>query len=109
MREVGRLVVKVNLPNARAQCNVSGAPWQCLNFLPEPQEHGSLRPGKRLVDWPTRTADGFSCGGTAGEPVSMDVARGRGNQVNEGLMSCNGILVSVDQFFQPFPAALSAV
>jgi len=39
----------------------------------------------------------------------MDVARGRGNQVNEGLMSCNGILVSVDQFFQPFPAALSAV
>ena len=27
------------------QCNNFSAPWQCLNFLPEPQRHGSLRPG----------------------------------------------------------------
>jgi hypothetical protein len=26
-----------------AQCNRSTTPWQCLNFLPEPQGHGSLR------------------------------------------------------------------
>jgi hypothetical protein len=36
---------KANLPDAAAQCNVSGAPWQCLNFLPESHGHGSLRPG----------------------------------------------------------------
>src|ERR1700680_2631221 len=27
------------------QCNNFSAPWQCLNFLPEPQRHGSLRSG----------------------------------------------------------------
>jgi hypothetical protein len=34
---------------------------------------------RRLVDWLSRIADGFFCGGTAGEPVGMDVARGGGN------------------------------
>jgi hypothetical protein len=36
---------KVDLPAATAQCNASGAPWQRVNFLPEPHGHGSLRPG----------------------------------------------------------------
>src|SRR5665811_2634269 len=39
----------------------------------------------------------------------MDVASGGGDPVNKGLMSCNGILVSVDQFLQPVPAAFGAV
>ena len=51
----------------------------------------------------------FLLQGAAGEPVGMDVARRRGDPVNKGLMSRNGILVSVDQFLQPVPAALGAV
>src|SRR5450759_780042 len=33
------------VPGAADQCNNLGAPWQSLNFLPEPQGHRSLRPG----------------------------------------------------------------
>jgi hypothetical protein len=33
------------VPGAADQCNNFDAPWQCLNFLPEPQGHRSLRPG----------------------------------------------------------------
>ena len=33
---------------------------------------------------------------TAGKPVRMNVARGGGDQVNEGLMSSNGILLGVN-------------
>jgi hypothetical protein len=29
----GKTGSKANLPDAAAQCNVSGAPWQRLNFL----------------------------------------------------------------------------
>src|SRR5450759_1153463 len=39
----------------------------------------------------------------------MDVAGGGGDPVNKRLMPCNGILVRVDQFLQPLPAALGAV
>src|SRR5450756_1862260 len=39
----------------------------------------------------------------------MDVASGGGDPVNKRLMPCNGILVRVDQFLQPLPAALGAV
>jgi hypothetical protein len=38
----------------------------------------------------------FSRRGTAGKPVRMDLACGGGDQVDEGLMSCNGILVGID-------------
>src|SRR5450756_2648040 len=62
-----------------------------------------------LVDWLSRIADGFSTWSTAGKPVRMNVARGGGDQVNEGLMSSNGILVGVNQFLQPVPAAFGAV
>jgi hypothetical protein len=48
-----------------------------------------------LVDWLSRIADGFFTWSTAGKPVRMNVARGGGDQVNEGLMSSNGILVGV--------------
>src|SRR5882672_11363309 len=34
---------------AAGQCNNFGAPWQCLNFLPEPQGQGSLRPGTGIL------------------------------------------------------------
>src|SRR5260370_35816309 len=47
--------------------------------------------------------------GATGEPVGMDVASRRGDPVNKGLMACNGILVRVDQFLQPLPAALVAI
>ena len=62
-----------------------------------------------LVDWLSRIADGFFTWSTAGKPVRMNVARGGGDQVNEGLMSSNGILVGVNQFLQPVPAAFGAV
>ena len=62
-----------------------------------------------LVDQLSRIADGFSTWSTAGKPVRMNVARGGGDQVNEGLMSSNGILVGVNQFLQPVPAAFGAV
>ena len=39
-----------------------------------------------LVDQLSRIADGFSTWSTAGKPVRMNVARGGGDQVNEGLM-----------------------
>ena len=45
----------------------------------------------------------------AGKPVGMDIASSGGDPVNKSLMSCNGVLVRVDQFFQPLPAALGAV
>jgi hypothetical protein len=60
----------------------------------------------RLVGWLSQIADGFSRRSAAGKPVRMDVARGGGDQVNEGLMSCNGIIVGVDQFLQPVLTAL---
>src|SRR5439155_4729970 len=63
----------------------------------------------RLVDRPSQPADGISRRSAAGKPVRMDVAGGRGDQVNEGLMSSIGILVGFDQFLQPVPAAPSAV
>lgn len=31
-------------PWSGIQCNRPGLPWHCLNFLPDPQGHGSLRP-----------------------------------------------------------------
>ena len=37
------------VPGAAGQCNDFGAPWQYLNFLPEPQGHGSLRPGTGIL------------------------------------------------------------
>jgi hypothetical protein len=37
-----------------------------------------------LVDWLSRIADGFFTWSTAGKPVRMNVARGGGDQVNEG-------------------------
>src|SRR5437899_593059 len=46
---------------------------------------------------------------TTGEPVGMDVASRGGDPVNKSLMACNAILVHVDQFLQPLPAALAAV
>ena len=39
----------------------------------------------------------------------MNVAHTGGDHVNEGLMSSNGILVGVNQFLQPVPAAFGAV
>src|SRR5439155_20072028 len=63
----------------------------------------------RLVDRPSQPADGISRRSAAGKPVRMDVAGGRGDQVNEGLMSSIGLLVGFDQFLQPVPAAPSAV
>src|SRR5207302_4830970 len=47
--------------------------------------------------------------GATGMPVGMDVASGGGDPVNKSLMSCNGILVRLDQFLQPLPAALGAI
>src|SRR5450759_575188 len=46
---------------------------------------------------------------TASKPVRMNVAHTGGDHVNEGLMSSNGILVDVNQFLQPVPAAFGAV
>jgi len=37
------------VPGAADQCNNFGAAWQCLNFLPEPQGHRSLRPGTGIL------------------------------------------------------------
>src|ERR1017187_1716671 len=62
-----------------------------------------------LVDWLSRIADGFSTWSTAGKPVRMNVARGGGDQVNEGLMLSNVIPGGANQFLQPFPAAFGAV
>src|SRR5262245_49163239 len=39
----------------------------------------------------------------------MDVASGRGNPVNKGLMALNAILVRVDQLLQPLPTARGAI
>ena len=47
--------------------------------------------------------------GAAGKPVGMDVASRGSDPVNKSLMSRNAILVRVDQFLQPIPAALGAV
>src|SRR5262245_21969322 len=47
--------------------------------------------------------------GAPGKPVGMDVASRWGDPVHKGLMACNRILVRVDQFLQPFPAARGAV
>src|SRR5476649_1702244 len=62
-----------------------------------------------LVDRLSRIADGFSTWSTASKPVRMNVAHTGGDYVNEGLMSSNGILVGVNQFLQPVPAAFGAV
>ena len=62
-----------------------------------------------LVDRLSRIADGFSTWSTASKPVRMNVAHTGGDHVNEGLMSSNGILVGVNQFLQPVPAAFGAV
>ena len=62
-----------------------------------------------LVDRLSRIADGFSTWSTASKPVRMNVAHTGGDHVNEGLMSSNGILVDVNQFLQPVPAAFGAV
>ena len=61
------------------------------------------------MDWLSRFADRFSDRSAAGKPVGMDIERGWSDQVNEGLMSSNGILVGVNQFLQPVPAAFGAV
>jgi hypothetical protein len=44
------------------------APWQCLNFLPDPQGQGSLRP----TFWPARVKGGAAAGlsGAAASAVS---------------------------------------
>ena len=47
--------------------------------------------------------------GARGKPVGMDVASGGGDPVHKGLMASNGILVRVDQFLEPLPAARGAV
>jgi len=47
--------------------------------------------------------------GAAGKPVGMDVASRGGDPVNKSLMSRNAILVRVDQFLQPLPAAFGAI
>jgi hypothetical protein len=47
--------------------------------------------------------------GATGKPVGMDVASRGGDPVNKSLMTCHGILVRFDQFFQPLPAALGAI
>ena len=39
----------------------------------------------------------------------MDVASRGGDPVNKSLMTCNGILVRVDQLLEPLPAALGAI
>jgi hypothetical protein len=59
---------------------------------------------RRLVELP----ESFPRG-AAGKPVGMDVASGRGNPINKSLMACNAILVRLDQFLQPLPAALGAI
>ena len=47
--------------------------------------------------------------GATGKPVGMDVASRGGDPINKGPMACNGILVRLDQFLQPRPAALGAI
>jgi Integrase core domain len=47
--------------------------------------------------------------GATGKPVGMDVASRGGDPVNKGPMSCDGILVRIDQFLQPVPTALGAI
>ena len=39
----------------------------------------------------------------------MDVASSGGDPINKSLMTCNGILVRLDQFLQPLPAAFGAI
>jgi hypothetical protein len=60
----------------------SGTPWQCLNFLPEPQGAWvvAARSG-RFADWLSRIADGFSRRSAAGKPVRIMLRRGGGDQV----------------------------
>src|SRR6266540_114913 len=84
---------------------MSSDPWQRLNFFPEPDGHGSLRPGAGAL---------LSCRspplrGAASEPVSVDVAGGGGNPIYKRLMPRYGILVRVNQSLQAVPAALGAV
>jgi hypothetical protein len=55
------------------------------------------------MSWQSR----FLLRGATGEPVGMDVASRGGDPVNKSLMACNAILVHVDQFLQPLPAAPS--
>ena len=62
-----------------------------------------------LVDQLSRIADGFSTWSTASKPVRTNGAHTGADHVNEGLMSSNGILVGVNQFLQPVPAAFGAV
>ena len=50
---------KVDLPAATAHCNASVAPWQRLNFLPDPHGHRSLRPGAGAL---STGRSSFSCG-----------------------------------------------
>src|SRR6266478_8995391 len=64
---------------------------------------------EHLVNRSSRTVDGVSRRCTAGKPVRMDVAGGWRYQFHERLMSRIGILVSLDQFLQPVPAAFGAV
>src|SRR5262245_50744880 len=59
---------------------------------------------RRLVELPESLPRG-----APGKPVRMDVASGRGNSINESLMACKAILVRLDQFLEPLPAALGAV
>ena len=61
-----------------------------------------------LVNRSSRIADGVWRRGAAGKPIRMDVAGGWRYQLNEPLMSRVGILVSLDRFFQPVPAAFGA-
>jgi hypothetical protein len=44
-----------------------------------------------------------------GVAAELAAAVSRGDPVHKDLMTCNGILVRVDQFLQPLPAALGAV
>ena len=47
--------------------------------------------------------------GAVGEPGGLDIASSGGDPVNKSLMSCNAILVRVDQILQPVPAAFGAI
>jgi hypothetical protein len=53
----GQKIETAEILVAATQCNAS--PWQCLNFIPEPHGHGSLRPGTGAL-WTGRHS--FSCG-----------------------------------------------
>jgi hypothetical protein len=59
---------------------------------------------RRLVELPESFLRG-----APGKPVGMDVAGGRSDPINKSLMACNAILVRLDQFLQPLPAALGAI